>query len=393
MSALGARFGRAVVNTLRPILWGLLVGGPGLALMPDGPSMRAVVVAIFCAVALTSTPRDGRFLDRSDRDKYVRLALITVVTVLDTVWQGIGPNAFLVGCVFFVASKTLKARPGNVAAVAVAVAAMAFGGLLAHPHVALITGGGWTVAGAVRDVLRFAMLALLVVGARTDGERAANAERATEDAVRDERARIARELHDVVAHHVSVMTIQSEAAASGMPPGTKPAVAMRAAAESGRTALTELRRMLGVLRSTDGPRLETTSPQPGLEDLEQLVEEIRATGTHVDFDVEGDRPAAVSDGLGLSVYRIVQESLTNALKHAPGAPITVRLAYGPTTVRVDVESREPVGKVRSAGHGIVGMRERATLLDGALSAGPSLDGGGWLVRADLPLDPAAVPAT
>jgi signal transduction histidine kinase len=378
----GRRLGRAIAETLRPILWGLLAGGPGLALMPEGSTARSVATIVVALVATSRPSGGGRFLDRTDADKFFRLGLVTGLAI-SAAAAGIQPNAFLVGCVFFVASKTLRARAANVVVVAGCVVALAVGGLLVDPHVLLITGGPWSASGAVRDVLRFVMLALLVVGARSEGERAVAVERAGGDALRDERARIARELHDVVAHHVSVMTIQSEAAGLGL------------VAETGRTAMTELRRMVGVLRSEEGAGGDAgitgggLAPQPGLGDLERLVADVRATGTPVELAVDGEPPAVVSEGLGLSVYRIVQESLTNALKHAPGSAVVVRVAYGPSAVRVEIESRG--GRTRvigepPTGHGIVGMRERARLLDGVLTAGPSPDGG-WVVRADLPLDP------
>jgi signal transduction histidine kinase len=392
VNRIGVRVGRAIGGVLRPLMWGVLVGGPQLALMPAGQTVRTVATIVL-ALAATDTPLGGgRFLDRTHIDKFFRLGFVTGLSVF-ALLGGIAPNAFLVGCVFFVASKTLQARLTNVVAVAVAVLAMAFGGLLVSPHVSLVTGEAWTGGGALRDVLRFGMLALLVLGVRTDERKVADAERAAEVAVAEERARIARELHDVVAHHVSVMTIQTEAARTGSTAGSRVDAALGAAAESGRTAMTELRRLLGVLRSS-GEEAET-APQPGLDDVARLVDDVRSTGTSVDLVVDGTPPAGATDGFALSVYRIVQEALTNALRHAPGASIEVRLAYGPSAVRIEVEDRGP-GKATSAtpgggGHGLVGMRERVRLLDGTLTAGPVPGGAGWLVRADLPVD-AEVPA-
>lgn len=393
---MGERVGRAIGGVLRPLMWGVLVGGPQLAAMPSGDSARGMATIVVAVIA-TSTPVGGRrFVERAEIDKFFRLGLVTGLSVFALV-SGIAPNAFLVGCVFFVASKTLQARVVNVAAVAASVLALALAGLLVSPHVSLITGGPWTGAGGIRDVIRFGMLALLVLGVRTDERKVADAERAAEVALVEERARIARELHDVVAHHVSVMTIQTEAARSALPggPGRERANgALGAAAESGRTAMTELRRLLGVLRSSsDTP---ATAPQPGIDDLRRLVEDVRATGTRVELAVDGEPPAHVSAGLGLSVYRVVQEALTNALRHAPGASVEVRLTYGPSAVRLEVEDRggarpAPATSPGDGGHGLVGMRERVRLLDGVLTAGPASSGAGWLVRADLPLD-AEVPA-
>jgi signal transduction histidine kinase len=396
--ALGEQFGRYLGALAKPVLWGLLVAGTGMAIFPSARSSLTAGLVIGAVLAAVKPPRGTRLMDLPQRSKLLRVVLATAVAVAAAA-AGVAPSVFVLGALLHLAFKAMRWQPLPVAVVSGCVGVLLAAGWFvptAGPHVLLTSGDPVSLAHAGRDLVRFVALALLIVAATQD-QRVLDAARAAgEQAVRDERSRIARELHDVVAHHVSVMTIQSEAAASGMAPGSKAAGAMRAAAESGRTAMTELRRMLGVLRSADGTSGGgEIAPQPGLDDVFGLVDEIRATGTPIDVEVEGQPPATVSDGLGLSVYRIVQESLTNGLKHAPGAAITVRLAYGPSAVRVEVESRGPVGKVGSGGHGIIGMRERAQLLDGALTAGPTEDGTGWRVRADLPLDhdAAAVPAT
>ena len=205
--------------------------------------------------------------------------------------------------------------------------------------------------------------------------------------VADERARIARELHDVVAHRVSMMTVQAGAAKTVA--GSDPAAAVRAMAaveDAGRQALDELRHLLGVLRPASAP--DAIAPQPGLGQLGPLVEQTRQAGLDVSLTTEGaltGLPARVE----LSAYRIVQESLTNVVKHAgPGARTCVRLTNDGRSLLVEVtDDGSGATVLPGAGHGLVGMRERALLLGGTLDVGPGV-GGGFGVRARLPLDGA-----
>ncbi|WP_342746772.1 sensor histidine kinase [Lentzea kentuckyensis] len=206
-------------------------------------------------------------------------------------------------------------------------------------------------------------------------------------AVGEERSRIARELHDVVAHAVSVMIVHADGAAYTI--RSQPEVAenaVRTIADTGRLALTEMRRLLGVLRSEDA---ETQwAPQPDARGVVELAENTRAAGVPVRLEINGD----VDDlpvGVGLSVYRIVQEALTNTIKHAgAGTTATVRLARSPEELRLEVVDNgfgtpHDVVKV-SGGNGLIGMRERAAVLGGEFEAGPN-PGGGWRVRAIFPL--------
>ncbi|MEV5691898.1 sensor histidine kinase [Micromonospora globbae] len=203
-------------------------------------------------------------------------------------------------------------------------------------------------------------------------------------AVLEERTRIARELHDVVAHHMSMIAVQAETAPYRLGEVPAPAQAEFAAiAGSARAALTDMRRLLGVLRSeSDQAR---TTPQPGLAQLPELVAAARRAGMTValDSDVPADPPAPV----GLAAYRIVQEGLANAARHAAGAAVrvTVRVQGGDLAVRVvnDGTGTSPEG--RGGGHGLTGMRERAVALGGTFTAGPT-DGGGYAVEALLPCD-------
>ena len=219
-------------------------------------------------------------------------------------------------------------------------------------------------------------------------ERAAQLEREqlaeTERAVATERTRIARELHDIVAHQVSLMTVQAGAAKTIADSDPKAAAKAMAAVETaGRQALDELRHLLGVLRpESDGEGLE---PQPGRSDLPRLVAEIERAGVPVSL-VQDDAERQLPARIDLAIYRIVQEALTNVLKHAgPDARARVGIRIEESTVIIDVEDNG-AGRTRlpGSGHGIAGMRERAQSLRGTLDAGPRA-GGGFAVRARLPV--------
>ena len=204
------------------------------------------------------------------------------------------------------------------------------------------------------------------------------------DAVAEERARIARELHDLVAHNVSLMVVQAGAERHALPPeqqSTRDALA--SIEQAGRQALVEARRLLGMLRRKDDR--EELEPQPSLERVDLLVEQVERAGLPVELSVEGE-PTQLPAGLDLCAYRVVQEALTNALKHAGPAHAHVLLRYAPRALDVEVRDdgsgAAPNGN--GAGHGLIGMRERVALYGGALRAGPR-EGGGFEVRAHLPL--------
>jgi signal transduction histidine kinase len=214
--------------------------------------------------------------------------------------------------------------------------------------------------------------------ARLERERDAQAQ----IAAAAERARIARELHDVIAHNVSVMVVQAGAERHALPGDqTETRDTLAAIEQSGRQALAEARRLLGVLRRDGEP--DDLEPQPGLEQLGTLVEHVRRAGLNVDLAVEGE-PAPLPAGLDLCAYRIVQEGLTNALKHAgAGASVRVRVAYVPAALEIDVRDDGRGAELNGAGHGLIGMRERVALYGGELEAGPRPDGG-FGVHARLP---------
>jgi signal transduction histidine kinase len=201
--------------------------------------------------------------------------------------------------------------------------------------------------------------------------------------VADERARIARELHDVIAHAMSVITVRAGVGAHLVE--RKPAEAAAALAvieRTGREALSEMRRMLAVLRDPD-PRAPRPEPQPGLADLPRLVEQAEAAGVAVSLTSEGtSRPLPA--GLDLAAYRVVQEALTNVVKHAPGARAQVTIRHRPDSLEIEVRNPgRPAGPI-APGQGLHGMAERVALYDGQFDAGP--DGDGFRVSARFPLE-------
>jgi signal transduction histidine kinase len=244
---------------------------------------------------------------------------------------------------------------------------------------------------AATVVFTAAAIAVDSIGSRLRAQRAlaAQTERAEEEwarrAVLEERTRIARELHDVVAHHLSLLAVRAETAPYRLPGLPESARAeFGSLSEVAREALMEMRRLLGVLRHDQSPEL---APQPQLADLPALVDTARRAGVPIELSV----PAAldhVPPGVGACAYRIVQESLSNASQHAPGAAVTVSVSHGSSAVVLLVANGPggpagPPANGHGTGHGLTGMRERAALLGGSLSAGPSPDGG-FVVSAVLP---------
>jgi signal transduction histidine kinase len=213
-------------------------------------------------------------------------------------------------------------------------------------------------------------------------ERNAALERQAERATAAERARIARELHDIVAHHLSVIVLQAAGARAS---GKAAEAALEKIENSGRQALAETRRLLGVLRdSAEEPGL---APQPGIGELDALAASVRAAGLPVNLVISGDH-AAVPAAVDVSVYRIVQEALTNILKHAGRACADVTIGCADEAVTIEITddgTREPGNQIPAGGHGLAGMRERASIFGGELHAGPR-PGGGFAVRARLPLE-------
>ncbi|MFG3260444.1 sensor histidine kinase [Streptomyces sp. NPDC048172] len=231
------------------------------------------------------------------------------------------------------------------------------------------------------------------VRARLAAQESALADERARRTVLEERARIARELHDVVAHHMSVISIQADAAPYRVVDPPEQLVTALADIRAGALeGLTELRRLLGVLRSENGPdgiSLGPEAPQPTLDRLDDLLAGVRTAGLDVTAEVSGER-RPLPGGVELSAYRITQEALSNVLRHAPGATARVELQYAPSALRLCVRNgpaRQSAPPSPGAGHGVLGMRERAAALGGELSASPSPDGG-YEVTALLPV-PAA----
>jgi signal transduction histidine kinase len=207
-----------------------------------------------------------------------------------------------------------------------------------------------------------------------------------EHTARGERARIVRELHDVVAHHVSMVAVQAETARLATP-GMPAAGAQRLSAigDTARAALTEMRRLLGVLREDAQTEVADRRPQPSLKQLNDLLDEAReasGAGTRL---IVGGPPVTLDPGVELAAYRIAQEALTNARRHAPGAAVDVELHYTDDALRLRIRDNGPgpPSAAPAGGHGLPGMRERAAAVGGQLRAGPAV-GGGFLVEATLP---------
>jgi signal transduction histidine kinase len=212
-----------------------------------------------------------------------------------------------------------------------------------------------------------------------------------EHTARGERARIARELHDVVAHHISMIAVQAETARLATP-GMPAAGAQRLLqiGDTARASLTEMRRLLGVLRedAVDEPGADRggadRQPQPGLHQLYELVDEARsASGAATRLIVSGP-PATVDPGVELAAYRIVQEALTNTRRHAPGAAVDVELRHTSDALRLRIRDNGPGPSRKADGHGLAGMRERAAAAGGDLRTGAA-PGGGFLIEATLPV--------
>jgi signal transduction histidine kinase len=375
-------------------------------------------IALFPFLLIPWRPRIGEALLAVSAACGVGSALFGVVG---------GPD--IVACVAVYTIGTRRRWPATLAAIGIATAASAAVSLVAVPNgsdsTILRDGGAEFVIAAATGILGRTMAGRRayvrgLVDRTEDLERERDKlEREREvlarQAVAVERARIARELHDVVAHHVSVMVIQAGAAQATLPPGADAAEqSLEAIRQTGREALAEMRRLLGLLRSEasldelgrDGAaRLDSSgsgrageaatprAPQPGLSDLEALAQRTREAGLIVDLEA-GTGPR-LSAGVDLSAYRVVQEALTNTLRHAGmGARVHVCLDYGPQELSVEVADDghgRPAHQVQrganEVGHGLVGMRERVALFGGSLEAGPRPQGG-YRVLARFPIEAA-----
>jgi signal transduction histidine kinase len=319
----------------------------------------------------------------------------------------------IAGAAALVLASYRLARAGS-RVLAVALAApflgLALGLAVTATRASLAAGGPRDLAGAgietyvlavlLASAIPVAVIAATARGAREEGRSHSAARELAEGMLADhlargERARIARELHDVVAHHISVIAVQAETARLTTP-GLPDAGAQRFAAigDTARAGLTEMRRLLGVLRE-DANRAEPDlpgpparpaaerQPQPGLPQLGELIDEARAaSGTVVRLIVSGP-VTRLDPGVELAAYRIVQEALTNARRHAAGAAVDVELRYAGDALRLRIRDNGPGLTDRHTGHGLPGMRERAAAVGGSLQTGPA-PGGGFRIEAELP---------
>ncbi|MEV5596248.1 sensor histidine kinase [Streptomyces sp. NPDC052496] len=367
----------------------LLGGGQALALVvaafrPVAAWWAATAGTIVIAVAM-DTPHPG--------DGPHPWALTQAFTA-DVVHPWLGPGlAVQAGILFLLALRhRLRVAAGALTLTVLTVLACSISAGPLHP----VSLGSATAV----------LVTVVVVGAALRGRQVARTELVVQEEITseerarrtllEERSRIARELHDVVAHHMSVISIQAQVAPHL---AENPSDALKENLAGIRTnaveALTELRRVLGVLRSEDAPGAGGAAPhapQPTLDRLDELVTNVRSAGLTVTTTHTGER-RPLAPGVELSAFRIVQEALSNAMRHAPGARVAVTIAYRPAALTVRVVNTapdRPVAPSPGAGHGLLGMRERTAMLAGDLAAGPTPDGG-YEVTAVLPTEPHAGP--
>jgi len=356
-----------------------------LGTIPDGWSEPAAVLASVLGVVPTVLRR------LTPRTAVALQCAALVLPALLGVERGAESLSVLV--VAYTSASMLPLRQAVVSAVALAASVTAL--LLLHRQE--FGADEWVSEALVLLVCFFLGRTVLNRRAYTvaleERARAAEASReaAAREAVLDERRRIARELHDVVAHHVSVMGVLAAGARRALPrdPAAVDGV-LATIEETGRATLREMRRLLDVLRTDGEPGDPPVHPQPGVEGLAALLTQVREAGLPVRLRVEGE-PRPLEPGVDLTVYRVVQEGLTNTLKHGGPASAEVALRFRPGEVQVEVSDDgrgpRPDPPRTATGHGLVGMRERVVLYGGALHTGPRPDGG-YVVRASIPLESA-----
>ncbi|HET9102878.1 MAG TPA: histidine kinase [Solirubrobacteraceae bacterium] len=293
---------------------------------------------------------------------------------------------------------TTDCEPATIAASAVATVLALLAGAVLHGR---DEGVGPVISRVVEVGMAVAFGLYLRARAAYVGELRERAERVEREhdllaiqAVADERVRIARELHDVVAHHVSLMVVQAQAAAASPAADDATRAALGRVGNLGREALSEMHRMLGVLRVGEAATAER-EPQPGVADVQGLAESTRAAGIEVGLHVVG-RPSPLPAAVDLSAYRIVQEALTNVVRHSGARTASVEIVYGPGRLELTVTDDGHgglTGEPGRVGHGLVGMRERVALFGGTLSAAERQDRPGFRVHAVLPIGDAPTATT
>ncbi|MDX3233071.1 sensor histidine kinase [Streptomyces sp. ME19-01-6] len=321
---------------------------------------------------------------------------LTTLTVLPLIWRRRAPLAVLFAILAASALYQLALEgPGQPLPYTGLVIVYTIAAL-SPPWKRLVTGGVLLVAVPLSVRLNtesareltfslFVFAAAYVLGRLTDARQRANRVEAEQAAAR-ERARIAREMHDILSHAVSLMIVQAEAGPVAVRTAPERAeAAFDAISETGRDAMAQLRRMLGVLREGDEPDGAPREPQPGLAGLPDLLGRIQASGLDVAYATAG-AVRALPDAVGAAVFRIVQEALTNAVKHADARAVSVRLTYAAheMEIRVTDDGRGPQPG-SGGGHGLVGVRERATAHGGTAVTGPGPDGRGFEVRVRIPV--------
>ncbi|MFJ6350850.1 sensor histidine kinase [Streptomyces sp. NPDC092046] len=375
-------------------IWNLNLDAQSMDPLPGGVTLLVVAQAAAPILALTR-PAAGWWL--STAGLFVSMNVTSSLFGAGWPWNAAAITLHTLVLLLL----ALRVRPVAAAAalgvsLLTGVGALAPGGV---PHLPTLLPGA--VAFATATVVGASLRATRVSRTRLVEQEELTAEERARRALLEERGRIARELHDVVAHHMSVISIQAQVAPHLVEdPSPELRENLAGIRQNAVDALTELRRVLGVLRG-DGAAGDAAAgvrhaPQPTLDRLGELLANVRATGLHVTAETVGE-PRPLSPGTELSAYRIVQEALSNAMRHAPGARAAVATHYHADglTVRItNTAATRAVGPVpsgggREPGHGLLGMRERTAMLGGELAAGPTPDGG-WDVTATLPaplLDP------
>jgi signal transduction histidine kinase len=334
-------------------------------------------------------------------------AAFMLVMAAPLAWTTRRPFASVAAVSVVLATWVLVAVPGGSLMPLVMVMVAVFGVAARTPLRTALAGGGlglaaiWLIfATTDDDFANYTFTGVFIVGAWIGGRlvagrqaradhleaRAHRLELQQATAIAEERARIARELHDVVAHSVSVMVIQAQAAQHAADDGVR-GTALRSIESTGQQALVEMRRLLGLLRRPDDEL--ALAPQPSLKHLDHLAETVRRAGLPVELRVEGE-PAPLPPGVDLSAYRIVQEALTNALKHAGPARALVLVSYRPDEIELEVSddgsgADATPARPTGGGHGLAGMRERVDVYGGVLESGRQ-PGGGYALRVRLPFE-------
>ncbi|WP_341974540.1 sensor histidine kinase [Microbacterium sp. LTA6] len=351
------------------ILGGALCSAPLLAI-----SRPRRAIALFCSAAFALPLFVVPELATASPWPWSVPALITFV--------------LFVGVVTFVHGARLGAAPLVIGLLSSLTAPLLRPDIITTPGIASSATADMIVTASLA-VAMFLIATLVAARARVDAELTREREHsALEEARRaliEERTRIARELHDVIAHSMSVIQVQASTARYRLPTISEQAAAeFEDIAATARASLTEMRRMLGVLRTED--QSIELAPQQGIDDIPALVDSIRRAGVEVGLEIVAGEAPSVAPSVQIAAFRIVQEAMSNAVRHAPGTTISVRVRIDADAVHIRVQNsaRTTVPAEPASGHGLRGMRERAEILGGAFSAGPDADGG-WIVEATLPL--------